>query len=222
MAAARQAQPVEGPLHQLLPGGVQPAVLPDHGRGHIGIAGDAGALIAPLLHLSGGVDPAADLLRALRLLLAAHGLVLHRRHLHVHIDAVQQGAGDAAQVALHLTVRAGAAAGGMAEPAAAAGVHGAHQHEPTGQGQGAGGTGDGDHAVLQGLAQSLQRRLVKLRQLVQKQDTRQTSRSITIIETLPSEKVRYDHISKAIPTGYYLLPWGRGNYPVLPHHKTEG
>ena len=59
----------------------------------------------------------------------------------------------------------------MAEPAAPAGIHGAHQHEPAGQGQGAGGTGDGDHAVLQGLAQGLQRRLVKLRQLVQKQDT---------------------------------------------------
>lgn len=222
VAAARQAQPVEGPLHQLLPGGIQLTILPDHGGGHIGVAGDAGTLVAPLLRLSGGVDPAADLLRALRLLLAAHGLVLHRRHLYVHIDAVQQGAGDAAQVALHLTVRAGAAAGGMAEPAAPAGIHGAHQHEPAGQGQGTGGTGDSHHTVLQRLAQGLQRRLVKLRQLVQKQDPRQTSRSITIIETLSPEKVIYDHISKAIPTGYYLLPWGRGNYPVLPHHKAEG
>jgi len=81
---------------------------------------------------------------------------------------------------------------------------------------------DGDPAVLQRLAQHLERIAGKLGQLVQKQHARQTSRSITIIETLSSEKVIYDHISKAIPTGYYLLPWGRGNYPVLPHHKAEG
>ena len=57
---------------------------------------------------------------------------------------------------------------------------------------------------------------------IRENNARQTSRSITIIETLPYEKVRYDYISKAIPTGYYLLPWGQGNYPVLPHHKAEG
>ena len=81
---------------------------------------------------------------------------------------------------------------------------------------------DRDFAILQRLAQHLQRVTGKLRQLIQKQHTRQTSRSITIIETLPSEKVKYDHISKAIPPGYYLLPWGWGNYPILPHHKAEG
>ena len=72
-------------------------------------------------------------------------------------------------VLLHLLGRTGAAAGGVAVPAAAAGVHGAHQHEAAGQRQGAGGAGDGHKAVLQRLAQRLQRRLAELRQLVQKQ-----------------------------------------------------
>ena len=57
----------------------------------------------------------------------------------------------------------------MAVPAAAAGVHGAHQHEAAGQRQGAGGPGDGHKAVLQRLAQCLKRRLAELRQLVKKQ-----------------------------------------------------
>ena len=92
VAAAGEAQPVKGPLHEPLSRRVQQAVLPDHGRGHIGIAADAGAGKALLLKLPGGVDPGADLSRGLRLFLAAHGLVLHRRHLDVHIDAVQQGA----------------------------------------------------------------------------------------------------------------------------------
>ena len=66
--------------------------------------------------------------------------------------------------------RTAAAAGRMSVPAAAAGVHGAHQHETAGQRQGAGGPGDGHLSVLQRLAQGLQRGFVELRQLVQKQD----------------------------------------------------
>ena len=51
---------------------------------------------------------------------------------------------------------AAAAAGGVAVPAAFAGVHGAHQHEPAGEGHGAGGPGDGDLTILQRLTQHLQ------------------------------------------------------------------
>ena len=58
----------------------------------------------------------------------------------------------------------------MSVPAAAAGVHGAHQHEAAGQRQGAGGPGDGHLSVLQWLAQGLQRGFIELRQLVQKQN----------------------------------------------------
>ena len=170
MTAARQAQPVEGPLHEPLPRLVQQAVFPDHGGGHIGVAADGGAGKAALLDIPGGVDPLPDLGRRLGLLPAAHGLVLHRRHLDVHVDAVQQGAGNAAHVALHLAFRAGAAAGGVAVPPTAAGVHGAHQHEPAGQGQGPGYPGDGHHPILQRLAQSLQGGFVELRQLIQKED----------------------------------------------------
>ena len=169
VAASRQPQTVEGALHELLSGGVQRAVLTDHGRGHVGVAGDIGAGVALFLHLTGGVDPRPDIRRGLRLLLAAHGLVLHGGHVDVHVDAVQQGARNAAHVLLYLLGRAGTAAGGMTVPPAAAGVHGTDQHEAAGQRQGAGGAGDGHKAVLQRLAQRLQRRLAELRQLVQKQ-----------------------------------------------------
>lgn len=174
MAAAGEAQTVKGALHQPFAGSVQRAELPDHGGGHIGIAGYLRAGKALLLHLPGGVDTFTDDGGGLRLLFAAHGLVLHGGNLDIHVDAVQQGTGDAAHVLVHLIFRAGAAAGGVAVPAALAGVHGAHQHEAAGQRQRSRGAGDGDKAVLQRLAQRLQRRLVELRQLVQKQDAPRT------------------------------------------------
>ena len=63
-----------------------------------------------------------------------------------------------------------ASAGGVPVPAALAGVHGAHQHEPGwDRCTAARGPGDLDLAVLQGLAQHLQHLLVELGQLVQKQ-----------------------------------------------------
>ena len=86
VAAAGEAQPLERALHDLLPCRVQLAISADHGGGHIGVAGDGGALEAALLHLAGGVDTLPHRRRGLRLLLAAHGLELHRRHLDMHIE----------------------------------------------------------------------------------------------------------------------------------------
>ena len=222
MAPCGETHALKGGLHQRVAPGIK-LTEPAHHRGrHLGVAGDTGALKPPGLDGPGGVHPLLDLSGGFRLGLSPHGLVFHRGDIYMEVDPVQQRTGDLLNVLLHLFVRAGALPGGVAPPAALAGIHGAHQLELGGEPQGAACPCHGDDAVLQGLTESLQHVPVKFRQLVQKQHTRQTSRSITIIETLPSEKVRYDHISKAIPTGYYLLPWGRGNYPVLPHHKTEG
>ena len=89
----------------------------------------------------------------------------------MEVDPVQQRAGDLFHIPLHIPVRAGAAVGGMAPPAAAAGVHGADQLESGRQMQRAAGTGHSDRPLLQGLAHSLQHVPAKFRQLVQKQNT---------------------------------------------------
>ena len=60
-------------------------------------------------------------------------------------------------------------AGGVAVPSAAAGVHGAYQHEAAGQAQCARSPGNGHFAVFQRLAKSLQDILVKFRKFVKKQ-----------------------------------------------------
>ena len=90
-------------------------------------------------------------------------------HLHAQVDAVQQRAADAAEVAVHGGGRAGAAPGGVAVPAALAWVHSADQHELAGIGNAAADPGDGDAAVLHGLAQHLQRIRAELGQLVEEQ-----------------------------------------------------
>ena len=87
----------------------------------------------------------------------------------MEVDPVQQRTGDLLNVLLHLFVRAGALPGGVAPPAALAGIHGAHQLELGGEPQGAACPCHGDDAVLQGLTESLQHVPVKFRQLVQKQ-----------------------------------------------------
>ena len=55
-------------------------------------------------------------------------------------------------------------------PVIDAGIHGAHQHEVAGVGLRGGGAHHGDPSLLHGLAEDLQHVLVKLRQLVQKED----------------------------------------------------
>ena len=59
----------------------------------------------------------------------------------------------------------------MPVPPAPAGVHGAHQHKVAGVGLRRGRPDQGDLPLLHGLAQNLQHVLVKLRQLVQEQDS---------------------------------------------------
>ena len=91
------------------------------------------------------------------------------RHLHLQVDTVQQWAGDAAAVALHLFGTALAAAAGIAPVAAGTGVHGRHQLETGRELRLARGPGDEDVAGLQGFAQHLQHAAVELRQFIEEQ-----------------------------------------------------
>ena len=170
VTAGGEAQPVKGAFHQLFPGRVQLTEAADLVGAHLGVGDRAPAGVPPQLALPGGVDPLPDGRAGFRRRPVAQILELHGRDVDVHVDAVQQRPGDLGPVRRHALEGAGAPPRGVAEPAAFAGVHGAHQHEPAGIGDRPGGAGDGDAPVLDGLAQGLDHVPVKFRQLIQKED----------------------------------------------------
>lgn len=89
----------------------------------------------------------------------------------VQVDAVQQRAGELSPVALDLLRGAPAAAAGVPEKAARAGVHGGDQLEARRKTHGVAGPGDDDMPALQRLAQHLQDLAIELGQLIQKKHT---------------------------------------------------
>ena len=146
--------------------------------------------------------------------------VFDRLHSNLQVDSVEQRTGQTVQILLNGGLGAGTACSTV--PAAFAGIHCSNELKTCRIRHLTGDTRDSNSAVLKRLTQSFEHITAELRKFIQKQHTRQTSRSITIIETPSSLNVKFDRISKAIPTGYYLPPWGRGNHPILPHHKAEG
>ena len=122
-----------------------------------------------MLKLPGGADAPADGRRRLGLGQIGQPVGGNGLHLDVHVDAIQQGAGDAVQIAPNLRGRAAALLRPAAQMAAGTGIHGADQHETRRIGGLGVDAGDGHEAVLQRLAQRLQHVPAILRQLVQKQ-----------------------------------------------------
>ena len=169
MGAGGEPHAGKGAFHQGLARFVQGTEPAHHLRRHGGVAGDGGAGKALCLDGPGGLHPGLHRRGGLGGRTAADGLILHRGHVHVQIDAVQKRSGDLLHVPLHLPGRAGAPSRGVSPPAAAAGVHGGDELEPGGQMQRAGGAGHGDGALLQGLAHGLQHVPAELRQLVEEQ-----------------------------------------------------
>ncbi len=86
------------------------------------------------------------------------------------VDAVEQRAGDAPDVALYLRGRAAALAHGVVVEAARAGVHRGREHEGGREGQRHRGAADGHAPVFEGLAQHLKNGAVELGQLVEEED----------------------------------------------------
>ena len=122
-----------------------------------------------MLPLPGGIHPLFHFAGGFGLRSGTQILKMHRRHFHHNVDSVKQGPRNPAPVVLHRLLGAGAPAGGVAVPAALAGVHGTHQHEFRRISHGPGDPGNGDLSILQGLAHHVQGILAKLRQLIQKQ-----------------------------------------------------
>ena len=164
VASGGETHDLEGVLHKARAFFAEGAV-PAHGiRAHPGVA-----QAALILYLSGSVHPLLDSGRRLRFGSCAQFLKMHCRNLYYNVDSVQQRAGNPAAVALHLPLRAPAAAGGIAIPAAFAGVHGAHQHEFRWVGHRPGDPGNGHFPVFQRLAHQVQGILPEFRHFVQKQ-----------------------------------------------------
>ena len=93
------------------------------------------------------------------------------RHRDMQVDAVEQRAGQLVAVALHLFRGAAAAAGGITQVAARAGVHGGNQLEARRKTQLFRGAGNDDFAAFQWLAQHLQHLAVEFGQLIEEQHT---------------------------------------------------
>ena len=155
MASGREAHALKSGLHQGIAPCVQRAEPPDHGRRHLGVAGNIRPRKACGLKGPGSVHPRLDLRRGLRLLFPPQRLVFNRGNADMEVNAVQQRAGYFLNVFFHFLVRAGAPTGGVAPPAALTGIHGAHQLELGGEPQRPAGTGHGDNTILQGLTQRL-------------------------------------------------------------------
>ena len=137
-------------------------------RPHPGVAHSAGTE-APVLDVSRGVDPLLHRRRRLRFRPFPQVLKMDGGDLHHNVNSVQKRPGNAAAVVVHIPLGAAAAPGGVAVPAAFAGVHGAYQHKFRRVRHRPGNPGDGDLSVLQWLAHQVKRILPEFRHLVQKQ-----------------------------------------------------
>ena len=138
VGAGREVQSLHGRIEEAGGGGIQGAVFLHHAGGHLCVAVDAtdtaagdgrGILEALALDGAGGGHALADdaaWFAALQVTQLGDG---HGGHLHLYVDAVEQGAADFVHVALYLAWATGAGVCGMVVVAAGAGIHRGYQHE---------------------------------------------------------------------------------------------
>src|SRR5207245_6063445 len=93
----------------------------------------------------------------------------HARHFDVQIDAVEQRAADAADIALDLHRVALAGPARIAEVTARTRIHGRHQDKAGRESRGRKRAGNRDLAFLQWLAEHFEAAAIELRQLVEKE-----------------------------------------------------
>ena len=87
-----------------------------------------------------------------------------------HVDAVEEGAADAGEVVFAAAGGFVAFAGGVAEVAAAAGVHGGDELESGGVGDVGAGAGDGGSSAFQGLAEGFEGGTGEFGEFVEEED----------------------------------------------------
>jgi len=104
----RQPQPVDGRFQQTTGGIIDAAVIFDEAATHAGVAKDFAAGKALGLNPAGIGHPTADGFGGFGLVVLHQVLIGHRRHLHMHVDTIQQGSGNFGAVAVDLLVGAAA------------------------------------------------------------------------------------------------------------------
>src|SRR5450432_2294065 len=140
VGAGGEAQAGDGVFEELFAVGVDGAEFADHFGHHlgVGIGGLFGAITGGLA-VAGGDDPGADRVGVFGRGWGAEFFVFYGRDFDVDVDAVEERAGDFGDVALDHGRGAVALAGGVAEVAAGAGIHGGGEHESRGESYGDGG-----------------------------------------------------------------------------------
>src|ERR1700678_4437046 len=168
VGAGAQIQIGHGEFQQLDGGLVQRAMSLDFLGPHAGVAGD-GRFVgeAGLLELAGLDDAGANGGGSFAGPLAADFAKFDLGHLDVQINAVEQRAGDAAEIVLDF---AGRTAGFARHFAVGGGIHGGDQHKLGRESDGAGGAGNGDVAFLDGLAHGFEDAALEFGQFIQEED----------------------------------------------------
>src|SRR5205085_5662323 len=151
VTTGRETEPRHGRTHETGAFGSERAEAPEQTRAHLGVDAQAGPVEPVTLPLAREQHAGANRRRADP---GAAPLELggpEGRQLHLQVDPVQQGAGQAPEITVALGRRAEAPLERRAT--AAAGIGGRHEKEAGGEVADAGGPRDGDAPVLERLAQ---------------------------------------------------------------------
>ena len=127
------------------------------------------ALKAFALDLTCGVDAPFDVRRGFGGYFAAQLIKPDARHLHMDVEAIQQGARNALKIAAYFLRCAGALVYAVAKKTTGAWIHRRNEHHPAGISAGLTRPRDSDFRVLGRLAQYLEHGARKFGQLVQKE-----------------------------------------------------
>src|SRR5690348_10442101 len=170
VGACGKAEAGDGVFEELFAFGRDGAVFADELGSHLGVGvglsfGSKALLLAP----AGGDDAGADGGGILAGGRSAKLFVFHGGNFDVNVDAVEKRAGDFGDVALNHGRRAAAFAGGIAEVAARARVHGGGEHEARWKGDGNGGAGNGDGAVFERLAHDFEDVALEFREFIEEE-----------------------------------------------------
>src|SRR5690606_25177781 len=163
VGARREPQTLDRALEKALARGVEATVPVEVAARELRVAREVAAAVARTLPLARGDHALAHLARAFDGTRARELAVGDRRHLDLHVEAIEQRAGDARSIALHGARRTRAGVRRVAGVAARARVHRADDLRAGGEDVRAGCARHHDRALLERLAQRLEARERELR-----------------------------------------------------------
>lgn len=171
ISSCAQSERIKKPFHILLLRKPKTAENTDISRSQLRIEPDRHPFIALLLPGSRFHYLCCQLSAVTAILFSAsrQSRKFHPRHLRADIHAIQNRAGNPAQVSLYLSRRT-AALVPIRIISAGAGIHGRHQHKIRRIAEGSAAPGDLDPVLFHGLSEQIQRFPSEFRQLIQEQN----------------------------------------------------